>query len=317
MSEEIASPEQPQAPATPPTEPAQEQPVEQQAAPVVDDDAAIEAEAIEIPTGEKLVPLSAVTKLRAELKTVKGQAGKVAELEQKLKETEGNLQAAAPYIHAARAMLQAQQQPQQPAQPEGPTPEETAALEEIARDFDFYKADGSLDLAKAERHQKRTRAEAERIAQAQMQPLVEQNLHSRYQALLGKAMNTEINGVKADPEILKQEFNHIASQPGGLQTLASPEGAKQLYIHALGMSVVKWLNEGKAITPKQAKALAQAQQAAADLPEPLFTEKSGGRAPQPVALDDGDKRLARDLGISQAEYQKMVSEMPAGWGGRR
>jgi hypothetical protein len=299
LSEDIA-PNEPE-PAAPPPAAAAEEPTPPAAAPI-DDDAALDAEAIEIPTGEKLVPLSAVTGLREKLKAEKADKATLSQKAARADELEQQLRDADSLVERARRIVEAEQrQPQAPPQPQGPTAAETGELEEIARDFDFYKADGSLDLTKAQRHQTRTRAEAQKIAQQVAQPLVQSQIQQQAAHNIARAKNTVLpSGEKVDAAAFDGLVQRLLQHPNGLESLANVENVKQLVIFAAGQ-----------------KALTKPQAAAPEPPGPaLFTERAGGRQTGSVSLNDGDKRAARDLGMTEAQYAKEVEKMPAGWGGR-
>jgi hypothetical protein len=248
------------------------------------------------------VPLSALTAARLKLKAEKAEKATLGEKAAKADHLEQQLRDADSLVERARRIVEAEQrQPQAPPQPQGPTAAETGELEEIARDFDFYKADGSLDLTKAQRHQTRTRAEAQKIAQQVAQPLVQSQIQQQAAHNIARAKNTTLpNGEKVDPQEFDALVQRLLQHPQGLQTLADVESVKQLVIVAAGQ---------RALKPKQA--------AAPEPPAPpLFTERAGGRQTGSVSLNDGDRRVARDLGMSEAEYAKTVEKMPAGWGGR-
>src|SRR5687767_1574557 len=140
-----------------------------------------EPEVLEIPTGEKLVPLSALetarekTKtIRAELESVKAEVGKSAEKDAKIAELTSQLQSIAPMAQAYQAALEAQRN--QPPPPQEPTPQQTAKLQKVAQQLDFYKSDGSLDLSRAQAHLDLLREEAAEIAQQQVAPFQQQTI---------------------------------------------------------------------------------------------------------------------------------------------
>lgn len=274
-----------------------------EAAPPLDEEAAldqIEAQAIDIPDGDKLVPLSAVTNLRQKLKDAKAGSADAADLRVKLQQAEQQLQATAPLAEAFRALQQAQQQPPPaPSVPAGPTAEETAELEAIARDFDFYKADGALDLEKAGRVQARESKRAEAIAQRQMQPLVTNSLQSKalHNLERAKATTHPLTKQGADPKILDQLVSRIAAQPNGLATLADPDSMKQLWLNAYALST---------FTPQSAAPQAPAALSA----PPLVTERAGGHNPDgPKPLSEREKRAVRDAGMSEKEYMEIAKGM--------
>ena len=284
--------------------PVEEAPVEEavEATPVEapqteeDFDADVEANTIEIPTGEKLVPLSAVTNLREKLKDAKAGGKEAASLREQLAASQAQNAQLAPNAEAYRSMLYMQSQqpvaPAAPAAPTGPDPE----LVEIARDFDLYTPEGEPDLHRAQKHLTRETARAERISQAAMAPLVHQNVTTQARGLIerSKATKHPQTGEGLDPAILDGLFRQIASQPGGLQTLADPEQMKHLWVYASGLSPA-----------------AAAQVTKEALPPPMVRERAGGRTPDAAApMSTSEKRAAKDAGMSEKEYLAIADKMP-------
>jgi hypothetical protein len=290
------------APVAPPEAPPVEAPPAEPETPEQEDaalDKLIEEQAIELPDGtDKLVPLSAVTTARAKLTEARKQlaeakhgSAKASELEGQIAQLREQLNQALPYAQAYQAALQAQ-----PKEPEGPTAEQKAALEEIARDYDFYQPDGALDLDRAGRHQARIRKEAEAIAQQQIAPLQQQTVTDRSAAFLASAKLTKApNGQQPDPEILEAVWGRLDPALTGTKA-----GAIQAWNVALGYSVAT----GKAVTAQAAKA--------EPLPPPILTERAGGREAAGPSLTEDDKRMARQLNISEKEYAEELATMP--WG---
>ena len=209
--------------------------------------------------------------------------------------------ALAPYVEAAKAILQ---QPQvQHQEPQGPSPEERAELEEEARDMDFYKTDGSLDLDRAARSLARTTKRAERIAAAQIAPLQQQAAVERARGVLTAATGWAhpVTGEKADPTILRSMWNKVAGQPGGLETLANPEAAMFVWGQALLASQVQ----------RGPQAPAVARTPAPDGP-PVFVETSGGGGDRPASLNSMERKLIAESGMSEAEYLKQAANRPRG-----
>jgi hypothetical protein len=69
---------------------------------------------------------------------------------------------------------------------------------------------------------------------------------------------------------------------------------------------------GQAINLKRWGAAANGQQPAAPQPPPgppVFVETAGGQA-QPVTMSAMEQKAARDMGLSDAEYQKQAAAMP-------
>lgn len=294
---------------TPPPEPPTEEP--QAAAPVGEDadlDKIIEEQAIDIPGDtDKLVPLAAVENARAKLKTVRAEletakqgTARATELEGQLQQLQQQVNALKPYADAYQAALAAQP----PAEPQGPTPEERAELEEIARDNDYYKTDGSLDLERATRQQARILKAAEKIAQQTIAPLQQQSTTERSAGMLHKAKLTALpDGSKPDPQILDWVWGQLDPK-----LTATREGAQQAFVAAVGYATsLNKLVKGTAApaAPKE------------PLPPPLLTEKSGGRDHTGPTLTEADRRAARDLGLSDKEYAEELATMPQGWGRSR
>jgi hypothetical protein len=257
---------------------------------------------VEIPTGEKLVPLSALEAvrekaktLRAELETLKTEAGKSAEKDARIAELTGQLQQVLPLAQAYQAAVQAQQQ--RPPAPAEPTPAQTAKLETVARQLDFYTADGKLDLTRAQAHLDLLRAEAAEIARQQVEPFQQQTTADKSAFNLQRALITKGEGnVQPDPEILRMVWARLDPS-----LTARDEGAAQAFAAALGYSAalgrLKGVKAGEAI------------------PDPLVTERAGGKdMPSEVVLRESDRRTARDLGLTDKEYAAELAKMPAGWG---
>lgn len=258
-------------------------------------ESAIEEQAIDIPDGEKLVPLSAVTNLRGKIKEVRSQladastkASKADRLEARLQQLQQQVEQMTPYVQAY------QQLQQQPAKTEA-TPEDVSELKEIAEDLDLYK-DGALDLDRARRVRDRQEKLAEKVARQQVEPMHRQNTQQASRAFLQQAkVTTAPSGMKADPAVLEAVWANL--DPAVTST---KEGAIQAFNVALGYTAAM-----------QKPAAAAAKEA---VPPPLFTEKAGGRAGGSVTLTDGDRRAARELGMTDAEYAKEAAKMP--WGQR-
>ena len=292
----------PEAPAAPAAPEPQAPPVDQEAAEL----AALETTAIEVPEGDgivKLVPLSAVTTARDKAKEAREQ---VKTTQAELDRVRGEYDAMKPYVEAAKAVLQ-QQPPPAPAAAAGPTAEQTAELEEVARDLEFYKTDGTLDLDRAGRHQARILSAAQKMAQQQVAPLQQREAQSRAQSVLNEAKNLKdpVTGEQADPQILIGLWNKVASQPGGMETLTNPEAA--MFIWGQAMNLTRW---GKSQAGGARPPVAPAAPAA-PLGAPVFVEASGGGHQQPV-LSSMERKAARDMGMSEVEYLKAAEKAPRG-----
>lgn len=275
-------------------------PVKDAAPPITPPAEEPEPDVIEIPTGEKLVPLSALEGAREKAKAIreerdalKAEAGKTAEKDAKIQQLEQQLQALAPKAQAYDAAVEAQSR--QPQPPAAPTPEQTAKLERVAKSLDFYKTDGTLDLKRAQDHLELVREEAAAIAHEQVAPFQQQTIADKASFNLQRALITKTpDGVAPDPEVLKTVWARLDPT-----LTATPAGAAQAWAVALGHSA--------AIGKLPAKTKEQ-------IPPPLDTERAGGRDVAPVELRESDRRIARDLGMTDKEYAAELAKMPQGWG---
>ena len=302
-------------PAPPPADAAP--PPTEDAAPLnVEDDAAVDAalaaNEIAVPDGDALVPKSEAGKiahgyrekirnLKAEVESAKAGSLKAQQLEQQVAQLQAQLQQLTPIAQAYQAALT--------AQPQTEDPQERAELEEIARDLDFYKADGQLDLDRAKRVQTRENKRAERIAQQAVAPLQNATVQQRSEYNLARAKNTQINGVKVDPAILDELWARLPAN-----VTADEQGAKELLISALGRAALKGAMqpapEGQTrgadgtFIPREAP------------PPPIYREKAGGRDTpgDSPALSQQERDFIAHAGMTEAEYLKTAGNMP---GGRR
>jgi hypothetical protein len=312
VSEQIV--EQPQADAAPPPEPvAQEsapapEPVAQEPAepadPEAEFDAAVAAQAIDVPDGDRLVPLSAVTRLREKLREAKTGSNEAATLREQLQQVETRLRETEPLAQAFRAIQQATPQQQQVQQHPSAAPvEDTTELVEIAKDFDFYKPNGEPDLDRARRHQDRVLKTAEKVAEARTAPLVQHTLTGQAQHNIARLKVTKHpqTGLAPDPKVVDALVAQIANQPGGLATLASQESMKHLWANAYTYSTLQ---------PGFGAAPAQAAAPAAPVTPPLVTERSGGAvAAQPKGLSASEKKAAKEAGLTEREYLDVAKGM--------
>jgi hypothetical protein len=208
-----------------------------------------------------------------------------------------------PMAEVARTLLQqVQQPPAAPVAPQAPV-EDTRELEDIAKDFELYRPDGTVDIDRARKIQHRTMRTAQAVAQAQTQPLVTHTLSQTANTMLSRAMNTTLPGSqdKADPDIVRGYFERVASQPNGLALLANEANVRVLWNQAYTDTLIRRAQGGGA--PQAPKAIEKP-------PAPLLVEKSGG-GPQPkFTLNAMEKQVARDMGLTEAEYVKRAGAMP-------
>jgi hypothetical protein len=281
---------------TPPPETAE--PVTPEAEPVApaptpDDDAAIEQQltehALDLPEGEKLVPLSAVTSVREKLKAAREKASRADTLEAEMARLRAEMDESRPYVDAAKALLAAQQMRPDPQQapPTGESPEVVAELTDLAKDLDLYRVDGTPDLEKAKRIYERNAAIAARAAQAVVAPMQQQTVSQQSSVMLQRAMLAKApNGETPDPDILKNIWSRLDPR-----LTATEAGAQQAWLAAMGQTIMAGKTKP---TPKAETA---------PLPAPLVTERAGGRdTPMAPPLSDAERRIIKDLGLTEKQY---------------
>lgn len=278
----------------------------------ITDDAAIaadiEASAVAIPDGERLIPESKLRNVaisyRNKLREAKQGSPDAARLQDELNRVTQQLNQMAPMAQAFHALQQAQQH--QPPQQQQVPPENTAKLEKIAKTFDFYRGDGSPDLDRARDHLALVREEAQAASQESVAPLVGQSLKQQALRNIQHAKNTEIGGERVDPAIIDNLVAQIARQPKGMETLADVESVKHLWVNAFGQM--------KAMHAMQGGKPAPASEVAAQVTQPppvVVTERSGGQAPnQQRQLSAIEKRAAKEAGLSEKAYTDMAKNMP-------
>jgi hypothetical protein len=278
-------------------------------APLDDDaalDAALEKDAITINhAGDRMVPLSAVTTLRGKLKEVTPKAQRADRLAQENQQLQQRLAEVTPLAEAFRAVASAQAQPAAPVsgQPVAPSADDAEALE-FAKHADLYDAQGQPDVAKAKALLAISDRRAEAKAQAAAAPFVQSSLQDRAGQMLERAKATKVGGDTPDPEIVTEMFRRIASQPGGLETLCDANKAATVVQLAMAQTLVKRAQTGGAKPPTPAPA------PAAPLAPPLHTERAGGQDAALPSLNAGDRKVAKDLGLTETEYSKRLAAMP-------
>lgn len=265
-------------------------------------------QAIAVPDGDKLVPESLLRNVainyRNKLKEAKQGSPEAVALRQQLDATEARLREAEPLAQAFRAMQQATPAPQPPA----PT-EDVGELQDIAKDFDFYTADGQPDLDRARRYQTRLQRTATQIAQRQTAPLITHALSAQAQHNIArmKATAHPVTGLKADPRVIDVVVSQLAQQEGGLATLANIESVKHLWSNAYAMSTFD-----PAFGNGASHAAATPPATPAPTP-PVVTERAGGATTVSTrGLSTSEKRAAKDAGLTEKQYLDIAAGMK--WG---
>jgi hypothetical protein len=299
MNEEIAQEQQPDEPAV--------EVVEEQPAATPDPDAELEpeleAQALDVPDGGRYVPVSAVIAARKAAKEAKQAAAEVPTLKQQVAQLQQQTASLTPLAEVARVLLD--QRGREQPQPE-PAPQDDAEVTEFAKSLDLYDTDGKPDTAKARKVLGIVDARSKQHAQAQVAPFQQQNVQTASHGMLAAALQTTApDGRKPDPEVVKGVFGRLDPS-----ITATKEGAQWAWAIAFGLSEAN----GRTVKP-------QAAAKKLDIPDPLFTEKAGGKdGPATVAMSAADKKLATQLypNMSEAQavakYAKEAAAMPAGWG---
>lgn len=271
----------------------------------VDEEAALDAQiadqAIELPDGtDKLVPLSAVTTVREKLRTTKDEARTAKEEAARIKAEADELKRqwseAAPYIEAAKTLIAAQHNQPGPKAPAAPAPDDPE-LVELAQTLDLYDATGKPDVARAAKVAGLVDRRAGRKVEEGTAPLVQNTVQQASARMFQNALiTTGKNGAKPDPEILRTVWGQLDPK-----LTSTKEGALQAWNAALGFTVAAGIDTAPKTTTTQP---------AQTLPDPLLTEKAGGRDTASVTLNDSDRRAAKELGLSESEYSKILAKKP-------
>jgi hypothetical protein len=254
--------------------------------------------------------------LKAELATLKPSAQRATELEQQIQTLQGTIQQMQPVVQAYQAYVAAQQaQPPAPAQPSA---EDTAELEEVARDLDLYTADGKPDLEKARRQIERMDKRAQKIAREAVAPMQAQDVQREANYMLARAKATKApNGLAPDPKILEAVWAKVDPR-----LAASPDGAKHLWAQAYAFTHMQQAQGAPAATPPagtvrdaSGRFVPAAAAAAQAPPPPLYTPKAGGaQGPATTALSTEEQKFLKASGMTEKEYLESAARMP---GGRR
>ena len=172
---------------------------------------------------------------------------------------------------------------QEPAKPDVPSVSDEEA-EKYARQYELYTPTG-LDLTRAKRIIADNRAETRRIAteaaQQAVQPYAQTTAtaQSRQNFVWAASQRGADGGPLVDPQHLAQMW---AEFPAELS--ANPEVARVILDAAVGASV------------RQGKRPQRAEQ------EPLYTEVPGGRAPGEYRASDMERKIARNVGMSDKQW---------------
>lgn len=287
-------------------------------------DAALEANAIQVPDGDKLVPSSDVGKVarhyRTELKDVRAKleaatagSARAQQLEQTVQQLQQQIQQLQPYVQAYQQVVQ--QPAQTPAKPDVSDEE----ADGYARLYDLYKADGSGQLdrdrgRKIVTDMRRIATEAaNQAAEAKVAPIHQMSVKQLSRNNFQRAMVTALpNGSKASEAALKWVWDQIDPS-----VTATVDGAREAFLAAVGRTYAT-------STPEQLTALLSGpqktstqrgpngqflKQSAEPIPEAVPRETSGGKDVQgQSALSEQERKFLSATGMSEADYLKTASD---------
>lgn len=301
----------------PPVEPAPE-PIQEPDTTVqplnVEDDAAVDAALAEaevkLPDGDALVSgqkageiarsyRGKIREMKAELERLGTTAARAEQLEAQIAQLQNQVQQLSPYMQAYQAMTQAAQQTA--------TPEDDTEAEEYAKLLDLYTPEGKPDVGRAKKAIALFDKRAEQHAQKHVAPLQHTQVQRESAMNLAKAKNTNVNGVKADPAVLDAVWSQLDPN-----VTATVEGARHAFVQALGLSQIAAMRQ-PAGQPRPRGANGQfAPQAPPDAPpDPLFTEKAGGRdTPTALPLSPQEQAYIKQAGMTEKEYMESVKSAP-------
>lgn len=253
---------------------------------------------IEATGGVKFVPLDAVKAERARRKEAEKSAAEKEALAQQLADkaakydqTEAYLRQAQPIIETLRQrpeLIKLAQQPPPPEPTAGPLTDQEAV--EYAKDLDLYKADGTPDIARAQRLAARQQSLAERQARQAVAPIYQQSAIQQ-SAMMRQAilqMKDDAGNAKYDPAVLDQVWKLVPPEES-----AKPEIASALATFADGLMYQR--SRGRVVAP----------------PPPVVTESVGGGKPA-AQLDGTAEAMLRASGLTRKDYTAMRSEYKDG-----
>lgn len=230
------------------------------------------------PSGEKLVPLSALAAARQATRDAKAEAAALRPKADIADKVYHEWQAVQPLIQ--RAQQAAQSSP--PPAAKGPLSESEAV--DYAKDLDLFKPDGTPDVDRAQRLAGRQEALAQRSAAMMVQPFAQQTAHSQSQANLSQAISwSEKQKTGIDRGIMERVWAIVPPEQS-----ARPDVAGILYRVALAESVMAGNYKAPSTPPPplvdtaslgtrdavktSLNSIDQAFRQAADIPEKRFTE---------------------------------------------
>jgi hypothetical protein len=248
-----------------------------------------EVNAIEV-QGGKMVPLPALKAAREEARAAKEQAGQVPQLQQQIAQLTGQVTA---FQEVQRTLAQSRQEAFAPPAPTQADPD----LIDLARSLDYYKQDGTPDLARAQKHAALIQKEATKIAQGMVAPLHQRAAQTQSAANYQAALQVKSpQGLAPKPETLQWMWNNLPAE-----YTADPRVAQALPALAMGLEALQ--GNGSKLPP----------QPPPPANPPLVTEGIGGAPPQRLRpLSETERGVLAARGIDEKHYTKLTENFRSG-----
>jgi hypothetical protein len=247
-----------------------------------------EVNAIEV-QGGKMVPLPALKAAREEARAAKEQAAQLPQLQQQIAQLTGQVTA---FQEVQRTLAQSRQEAFAP-----PAPADNPDLIELARSLDYYKQDGTPDLARAQKHAAIIQKQATAIAQSMVGPIHAQNARTQSAANYQAALQVKSpQGAAPKPETLQWMWQNLPAE-----YTADPRVAQALPALAMGLEALQ--GNGSKLPP-QPPPPANA---------PLVTEGIGGApAQRQRPLSETERGVLAARGIDEKHYTKLTENFRSG-----
>lgn len=245
--------------------------------------------------GVKFVPLGAVVETRGKLKDAKAALeaanAELAALKpkaEKFDQVKGEWDAVQPLIQQVRNGTYQPATPQQ--KPAGPLSDADAI--EYAKDLDLYKADGTPDVARAQRLATRQQQISDRSTQQAMQPYQQQTAHqqsaSNFEAV---ATWRDKTGAVVDRGVLQDIWSKMPAE-----LTAQPNVAAVMYRVALAETMLQGKHKAAVVPPPPAQ----------------HTEGLGGGQPGRTELTTFERGFIDATNMKPKEYEDISARFKPG-----
>lgn len=244
------------------------------------------------PTGEKMVPLKALTSERGLRKEAQKSLKEVQPKADEYDRVKGQVQAVMPLIERVKArpdVLKMLDQPPQ-ADPTPPGPLSAQEAVEYAKDFDLFTPEGKPDVDRAQRIATRNLQMTARQTAMQMAPIVGNEAQRQSATNFNHFAQMQMaDGTTVDQKILAEMWKHVPAEQS-----ANPAVANVLYLTAIGEQV----RQGK--SPKAG-------------PGPVLITEGMGHSRQPAkTLTDLDTSIMKAAGIAEKTYKDTAERFKPG-----